>query len=78
MAHSILEKFPNYAPAWKEIAGKAEDINQRLEAIKKGLELNPDLETKGMLLINQAAHTLWSQATSDLDSHFIGSLPTIC
>ncbi|MDF1698679.1 MAG: hypothetical protein P1U56_22695 [Saprospiraceae bacterium] len=25
-----------------------------MEAIKKGLALNPDLETKGMLLINQA------------------------
>jgi tetratricopeptide (TPR) repeat protein len=54
IAHTILEKFPNYAPAWKEIAGNAENSNQRLDAIKKGLELNPDLETKGMLLINQA------------------------
>lgn len=54
IAHAILEKFPNYAPAWKVIAGKAGDSNQRLDAIKKGLELNPDLETKGMLQINQA------------------------
>ncbi|WP_232817827.1 tetratricopeptide repeat protein [Winogradskyella tangerina] len=54
IAQAILEKIPNYAPAWKEIAGKAEDHNQRLEAIERGLELNPDFETKGMLLINKA------------------------
>lgn len=54
IANAILEKYPNYAPAWKEIAAQADDKNQRLEAVKKGLELNPDLETKGMLLINQA------------------------
>lgn len=54
IANAILEKYPTYAPAWKEIAGKGADNNQRLEAINKGLKLNPDLETKGMLLINQA------------------------
>lgn len=54
VAHNILERCPDYAPAWKEIAEKGKDPNNRLEAIRKGLALNPDLETKGILLINRA------------------------
>lgn len=54
LAKAILEKFPNYAPAWKEIASKSNDNKERLSAIEKGLKSNPDLETKGMLLINKA------------------------
>ena len=54
IAKAILAKFPTYAPAWKVIANKSDDHNERLAAIKKGLALNPDFETKGMLLINRA------------------------
>ncbi len=54
LAQAILNKYPRYAPAWKTIASISDDHNERLEAIEKGLESSPDLETKGMLLINRA------------------------
>lgn len=53
-AKAIVEKIPNYAPAWKEIAGKSNNHAERLQAIEKGLNANPDAETEGMLLINKA------------------------
>lgn len=53
-AKAILAKYPNYAPAWKVIAVKGDDSTERLHAIEKGLDEDPDAETKGMLLINRA------------------------
>ena len=53
-AKSILEKFPKYAPAWNIISKKANTHEERLEAVEKGLSLNPDADTKGSLLINKA------------------------
>ena len=54
VAKAISAKFPTFAPAWKIIAGKSDDLTERLEAIQKGLAADPDAETRGMLLINQA------------------------
>jgi len=54
VARAITAKFPEYAPAWKIIASKSDDLNERLAAIEKGLASDPDAETLGMLLINRA------------------------
>jgi len=54
IAKAIVGKFPEYAPAWKVIAGKADSPEVRLDAVAKGLAADPDAETKGMLLINEA------------------------
>ncbi len=54
IAKAIVDKFPKYAPAWKIITQKVEDNNERLSAVEKGLEANPDEDTKGVLLINKA------------------------
>lgn len=51
----LLEKCPNFAPAWKEKVNLIEDDEERLKIITKGLECNPDPDTKGVLLINKAA-----------------------
>ncbi|PTX62316.1 hypothetical protein C8N46_103416 [Kordia periserrulae] len=53
MIKLLVEKFPSFAPAWKEYSSLL-DGQERLKAIEKGLEQNPDMETKGMLLINKA------------------------
>ncbi|WP_179005729.1 tetratricopeptide repeat protein [Winogradskyella forsetii] len=53
MIKLLVEKFPSFAPAWKEYSSLLEG-QERLKAIEKGLEQNPDIETKGMLLINKA------------------------
>jgi len=53
MIQLLINKFPSFAPAWKDIAFFLEN-KERLNAIEKGLKLNPDIETKGMLLINLA------------------------
>ena len=54
IARAIINKYPDYAPAWKVIAGKAQTHSERLDAIKNGLNSDPDLETLGILLINKA------------------------
>jgi tetratricopeptide (TPR) repeat protein len=50
----IVARFPAFAPAWKELAILLENPGDRLRAIEKGLEANPDGETSGMLLLNKA------------------------
>ncbi|MFD2907408.1 tetratricopeptide repeat protein [Flavobacterium ardleyense] len=53
MIKLLVEKFPSFAPAWKDYSSLLEG-NERLNAIEKGLEQNADMETKGMLRINKA------------------------
>jgi tetratricopeptide (TPR) repeat protein len=50
----IVAKWPTFAAAWWQLVTLIEDADARLYAIEKGLEANPDAETKGMLLINKA------------------------
>ena len=50
----ILEETPQLPLAWKELAVLLEDDEASLEAIDKGLSYQPDLETKGVLLVNKA------------------------
>jgi len=50
----IVAKHPAYAPAWKELATLLDDPDSRLNAIARGLEGDPDGETRGMLLLNKA------------------------
>ncbi len=50
----IVEKLPIYAPAWKDLASLLDDDAAKLRAIEQGLAHDPDGETKGVLLVNQA------------------------
>ena len=50
----LIEQFPNYPPAWKELSSLLSDTSERKKAIENGLKTNPDPETKGFLLINRA------------------------
>ena len=50
----IVEKLPIYAPAWKDLAGLLDEDGAKLRAIEQGLAHEPDAETKGVLLVNQA------------------------
>ncbi|OJJ14530.1 hypothetical protein BKI52_42910 [marine bacterium AO1-C] len=54
IAKAITEQTPDFAPAWKELANLLTDTSQRAEVIETGLSKQPDLETKGNLLINKA------------------------
>jgi tetratricopeptide (TPR) repeat protein len=54
VAKTIVDKFPHYTPAWQLLGSKLNDKQERLVAINKGLELDSDEETKGILLINKA------------------------
>lgn len=53
MIELFISKFPLYPPAWQEYSSFL-DGEKRKDAIEKGLKLNPDIETKGILLINKA------------------------
>ena len=54
VVRQMTEKFPTFAPAWKEYALQCDSNADKLAAIEKGLAANPDAETKGVLLINKA------------------------
>ncbi|MFN8578960.1 MAG: tetratricopeptide repeat protein [Candidatus Sericytochromatia bacterium] len=49
----LTEKFPNFAPGWKEYANFFEG-KERESIIEKSLKIEADNETKGVLLINKA------------------------
>ena len=69
----IVQRYPQFPPAWKELAMLLEDPDERLQALTRGLEGNPDPETRGMLLINQALllHRNGDQQTA---IHILGEL----
>jgi tetratricopeptide (TPR) repeat protein len=50
----LVQKFPQFAPAWLEFAKLASDPQERLGRIESGLRAQPDLETRGMLRLNMA------------------------
>lgn len=49
----MTDRAPKYAAGWKALSMLLEG-DEREKAIDKGLELEADIETKGMLLINKA------------------------
>jgi len=51
---SIVVKFPDFSPAWRDLTNFLEDEESRMGAITKGLECNPDEDTRGVLLIKLA------------------------
>ena len=50
----LVEKFPQFAPAWLDFSKLASTPRERLERIEAGLRAQPDPETNGMLRLNQA------------------------
>ena len=54
IARKLVEKFPGFAPAWKEVGLAAENSDEALRCYERGLSANPDPETYGMLQINKA------------------------
>lgn len=54
IAKAITEKFPGFAPAWKELAVLTNDKQEKNNAIEHGLSVKADGEMKGILLINKA------------------------
>ena len=49
----LTEEVPDFSPAWKDYANLSEGT-ARDAAIERGLACNPDVETRGFLLINKA------------------------
>jgi len=50
----IVEMFPGFALAWKDLSVLLDDDASKLHAITRGLQGRPDPETLGILLINKA------------------------
>lgn len=50
----LVKKVPGFAAGWDELATQMETDAEKLAAIEKGLAVNPDGETKGILQINKA------------------------
>ncbi|SNR17465.1 tetratricopeptide repeat protein [Tenacibaculum jejuense] len=53
MLKLLVDNYPSLAPAWKDYSNFLEG-EERLQAIEKGLNENPDIETEGVLTINKA------------------------
>lgn len=51
----IVDKFPGFALAWKDLSLLLDDDTSKLHAIEQGLRGRPDAETLGILLINKAS-----------------------
>ncbi len=69
----LVERFPNFAPAWKDYALQCEEPSRKLDAIENGLAANPDGETKGILLITKAL-TLNEQGDRKAAKEILGNL----
>jgi tetratricopeptide (TPR) repeat protein len=54
VVEATTQRYPEFAPAWKELALLQADPVAELHAIDTGLAADPDVETKGILLINKA------------------------
>ena len=50
----IVAQYPDFAPAWKELASLLTDPDEKLAALDQGLAGDPDSDTRGMLLLNKA------------------------
>lgn len=50
----LVQRYPNFAPAWKDAATFIEDPAKRILVINQGLSAGPDPETYGLLIINKA------------------------
>jgi tetratricopeptide (TPR) repeat protein len=54
LLEGIVEKFPGFPPAWKDLSVLLDDNPGKLRAINQGLRGLPDPETRGILLVNKA------------------------
>lgn len=70
---SLVQRVPQFAPVWKEYALICHDADRKLEAIEKGLAADPDAETLGILMINQAL-TLHKQGNKEQAKQILGDL----
>lgn len=53
-ALDMTARRPDFAPGWQELAKLEDDPAKRLVLIEKGLSKNPDVETRGALLVAKA------------------------
>ncbi|ADO74825.1 tetratricopeptide repeat protein [Stigmatella aurantiaca] len=51
---ALTQRAPQFVPAWQELAMSEEDPVAAGTLVEKTLALNPDIETRGMLLVHQA------------------------
>jgi tetratricopeptide (TPR) repeat protein len=52
---NITQRYPDFSPAWKELALLLRDPDERLAALENGLVGRMDAQTRAMLLLNKAA-----------------------
>ncbi|WP_198085566.1 hypothetical protein [Variovorax sp. E3] len=53
-ALDMTARHPDFAPGWQELSKLESDPAKRLVLIEKGLGKNPDVETRGALLVAKA------------------------
>lgn len=69
----LVKALPGFAPGWKDLAILADRDSDRLAAIERGLAAHPDVETRGMLMI-QRALVLDRQGDTDGATRLLGEL----
>lgn len=52
---ALTKKAPEFVPAWEALALSAEKIDESERLLTKALSLEPDIDTRGQLLLHKAA-----------------------
>lgn len=52
--HKIVKECPAFAPAWSALASLQTNDEERLKMMEKCLSCDPDLQTRGSVLVNKA------------------------
>lgn len=73
LARQIVTKFPDYAPAWKEIGILSENSKDKTDAFDRVLNMDADMDTKGSVLINKAIG-FGNQGARDKSVDILGSV----
>jgi tetratricopeptide (TPR) repeat protein len=51
---ALTKSAPKFYPAWRELAPYGKDVNERLGMLEKALALEPDVESRGEMLLYKA------------------------
>jgi tetratricopeptide (TPR) repeat protein len=54
MTQALVERAPAFAPGWKALAQMERNLDKRFVLLEKGLAANPDVQTRGLLLLDKA------------------------
>ena len=62
---TLVQEVPAFALAWKEYLSLTKDAKQQKAIIENGLACDPDADTKGLFLVQEALLTYQNQKNAE-------------